>query len=122
MEIIIYGTYEDYRTVKEDMEILPEMQYRIINCEHAATYDDFLLLLRKKTPDMVMVLADGAEGMEGIIASQTICPRAVKIWITNDKGFGIQAYRMNCAYFAVKPITEDLISKAYRAYREAGNQ
>lgn len=119
MEIIIYGTQEDYNTVIDCMDALPELQYRRIDCAYAENYDDFLHMLHTKRHDMVIVLADGAEGMEGIIASQTLCPDTMKIWISNDEGFGIQAHRMNCAYFAVKPITEDMISKACRAYRRA---
>ena len=122
MEIIIYGMQEDYSAVLDCMDTLPELQYRRINYTHADNYDEFLHLLQTKPHDMVMVLEDGAEGMEGIIASHTICPDTRKIWISNDEGFGIQAHRMNCAYFAVKPITAETVSKAYRAYQRAENE
>ncbi len=120
MEIIIYGTQEDYKTVIDHMEALSALQYRRIDCVHAKSYDDFLHLLHTKWHDLVIVLADGAEGMEGIIASQTLCPDTMRIWISNDEGFGIQAHRMNCAYFAVKPITADTVFKVCRACRICG--
>lgn len=117
MEIIIYGLQKDYNTVLACMDALPELQYRRIDCSHTENYDDFLHLLHTKRYDMVIVLADGAEGMEGVIASQTLSPDTMKVWISNDEGFGIQAHRMNCAYFAVKPITEEMVSKAYRVWQ-----
>lgn len=117
MEIIIYGLQEDYNTVIACMDALPELQYRKIGCTHTENYDDFLYLLRTKQHDIVIVLADGAEGMEGVIASQTLSPNTMKVWISNDEGFGIQAHRMNCAYFAVKPITKEMVSKLYRVHQ-----
>jgi len=119
LEIIIYGMYEDYNAFIDLIDVIPEMQYRRINCTHTENYDDFLNRLRSEKHDMIIVTADGAEGMEGVIASHTIRPETRRIWLSNDEGFAIQAHRMNCTYFAVKPITSETISKAYRAFQKA---
>ena len=115
--MLIYGLQQDYNAVMACIDGLPELQYRRIDCTHTESYDEFLHHLGAGQHEIVLVLTDGAEGMEGIIAAQTLRPEAKKIWISNDAGFAIQAHRMECAYFAVKPITEEIIAKGYRACR-----
>lgn len=63
---------------------------------------------------MIVVMADGAEGMEGVMAARTLCPEVDLLWLSDDEGFGPQSYRLGCTYFGKKTITEQLVSHAYR--------
>lgn len=64
--------------------------------------------------DVIVVMTDGAEGMEGVMAAKTLCPETDLIWLSDDEGFGPQSYRLGCTYFGTKPITKHLVSHAYR--------
>ena len=114
--ILLYGAPSDYDTIMSSMELLPELQYRRIEVVRTDSFDAFLEKLRNASYDIVLVTANGAEGMEGVIAAQSLRPGAATVWFSDDQGFGAQAYRLNCTYFAVKPITPETVSKAYRAY------
>lgn len=118
MNVIVYGTKDDHDACVSFMEALPELQYRQVIYTHTDNYDELIDILQLSECDMVMVLADGAEGMEGVMASKNLCPGSSVIWFTNDEGFGAQSHRLGCTFFAIKPITEQMISSAIRCYRE----
>ena len=65
-------------------------------------------------PDLAIMLADGAAGMEGVYLARDSRPGMPVIWFTDDRDFALQSYRMNCDYFAVKPITEEKMRKILR--------
>lgn len=118
MNVIIYGTKDDHDACVSFMEDLPELQYRQLNYTHIDNYDGLIDILQSKKIDMVMVLTDGAEGMEGVIASKNLCPGVSVIWFTDDEGFGVQSHRLGCTFFGIKPITKQIISNAIKHYRD----
>ena len=59
-----------------------------------------------------MVTVNGAEGMEGVIAARDLWKNVPVIWFSDDNGFGVQSYRLGCAYFHKKPISAGILSAA----------
>ncbi len=57
--------------------------------------------------------------MEGVIAVKNLYPQCPVAWISNDKGFGIQSYRLGCAFFAEKPLTKKKIAIAFERIAKA---
>ena len=64
-----------------------------------------------KTADLIIVLADGADGMEGVIAAKNADGDTPVIWLSDDEGFGAQSYRLGCTYFHKKPTPLDFREK-----------
>ena len=118
MRFLLYGSSDDYTQTIKCQDMVSELQYRRIECTHASDFDTFLDDLRQNTYDFIVVTMNGAEGMEGVIAVQKIKQNIDIVWFSDDAGFGVQAHRFGCAYFSVKPITEESISKAYHAIQE----
>lgn len=105
--IIIYGNHEESLALISYTEFSQKHIFK-----HTDIYDTFLSYLFEDTPQAVFILIDGAIGMEGVIAVRNFCPQCPVAWISNDKGFGIQSYRLGCAYFAEKPLTKKKIAIA----------
>lgn len=105
LNLIIFGRREEY---------LPLLSYAETQFHYRATdvYDTFLSYLSEDAPEAVFILMDGAVGMEGVIAVKNLYPVCPVVWISNDKGFGIQSYRLGCSFFSDKPLTEKKIKTA----------
>lgn len=114
MNVLIYGNEREKELLIQHMKSEASTAFRIIDFSHAKDYDSYLALLRETEQDMVFVLADNAEGMEGVIAAQNVQPDAPIIWFSNDKNFVAQSYRLGVSYFAVKPIDEKTVGLAVK--------
>ena len=79
---------------------------------HTEDTDNFLELLVNESPNLIIVLSNGANGMERVITARNIYPDVPLFWISDDKDFGAQSYRLQCNYFMVKPITVKKLEKA----------
>lgn len=120
MHIIVYGKKSDYDVCVSHLSAVPELQYRTLRYTHTDDYDSFIASLERHRNDLdiVIVVADGAEGMEGAMASKRLYPDVSVVWITDDSKFGAQSYRLGCTLFAVKPITEHIMANAISKYRQ----
>lgn len=105
--IIIYGNHEESLTLISYTEFSQKHIFK-----HTDIYDTFLSYLSEDAPQAVFILIDGAIGMEGVIAVRNFCPQCPVAWISNDKGFGIQSYRLGCTFFAEKPLTKKKVAIA----------
>ena len=112
MTICIYGTQTEQREIAAAAQQLPVSAYRRIRCDGFADYDSFIAGMRCGAPDMVVVMADGAEGMEGVMAAKSLRPGVPVIWLSNDRGFGAQSYRLGCTFFHSKPVPPETLSLA----------
>lgn len=63
-------------------------------------------------PSLIIVAADGAEGMECVYRARERRPRLPVFWFSDDRDFSVQSYRLECAYFSTKPVTADKIRSA----------
>lgn len=72
-------------------------------------------------PTLVIVLADGANGMECVYQAKKYHSDMAVFWFSNDEKFSVQSHRLECAYFAEKPLTAEKLSKAFCRLRAIGN-
>lgn len=114
MNVLIYGNAREKEILVQHMKSQACMAFRLVHYSHADDYDTYLKLLRKQEYDIVFIMADNAEGMEGVIALQNVQPATPVVWFSNDKNFVAQSYRLGVTYFAVKPIDEKIISLALK--------
>lgn len=120
MHIVIYGEKADCDICISCLGDVSELQYRLIEYTTVNDYDEFIGIIdngRCKT-DLVLVTANGAEGMEAVTASKGLRPDVAVVWISEDGNFGTQSYRLGCTYFGVKPITQDLLNNAIQKYNK----
>lgn len=119
MKVLVYGQKNEYEECALLLSALPVLQYRRMEFFHAEDYDSFIgLLPEMESEDPVVILTDGAEGMEGVLAAKRQSPALPVFWFSNDKGFGVQSHRLECTFFAVKPLTEQKMQAAIEAYQK----
>ncbi len=83
------------------------------SCTHFRCYDDFISGLSQSHYGMTIVALDGASGMESARAAKILLPEVPLIWLSDDKAFGPESYRVGCAYFSAAPITQELMRSAF---------
>ena len=71
-------------------------------------------------PTLLIVTADGAEGMEAVYRARERRPCIPVFWFSDDKDFGVLSYRLNCAYFSTKPITAEKMTSAVQRCKRLG--
>ena len=69
--------------------------------------------------DIVIVMLDGAEGMEVALEYKVRFPKTRVIWISNDQYFTAMALRKHIYDFAIRPVDE---SRLENSIREAAKQ
>ena len=112
MKLILYGTAMDSRMFSMALSRLPEHSYRSITVADYRDYDGFIAGLGESPPAAVVVMRDGAEGMEGVMAAKSLRPGVPVIWLSDDRGFGAQSYRLGCTFFHSKPVPPETLSLA----------
>ncbi len=108
LNLIVFGTEKEYLTLLSYAQKQQKLQ-----CRRTDDYDTFLSYLSDDAPQAGFILMDGAIGMEGVIAIKNFYPNCPVVWISDDKGFGIQSYRLGCAFFSAKPLTEKKLKTAF---------
>ncbi len=112
MNVLIYGNAREKEILVQHMKSQASMAFRLVNYFHAEDYDTYLTMLREQEQDIVFVIADNAQGMEGVIAVQNVQSDTPIVWFSNDQNFVAQSYRLGVNYFAVKPVDERIVSLA----------
>ena len=112
MRLILYGTEADKETFLGALSALPQQCYRSICIADYAEYDGFVTALSQNLPDCIVIAMDGADGMEGVIAAKSVCKDVPVLWFSDDNGFGVQSYRLDCTYFHKKPVSPQVLSAA----------
>lgn len=105
MRAVLFGTQQQYQEWTEATHILPEY----IDCTKWIPVPDYDLLQRcliEQEYDIIIITADGANGMEACIAARKMCPNTPLIWLSNDRDFAAQSYRLGCTYFAARPVAQ----------------
>ena len=117
---LLYGTVEECQMATDLIGSIGSTSGRTRECRHVQTYDDLREQLIQWNPSLVIVLANGAAGMEGAFLTRERRPGAVVFWFSNDKDFGLQAYRLECDYFSTKPMTVGKLERALRTCSHFG--
>ena len=112
MRLVLYGTESDKDEFMRSLDALPDMSYRKIRITDCSDYDGFIADLRESPPDGIVIAMNGADGMEGVIAAKSVCKNVPVLWFSDDNGFGVQSYRLGCAYFHKKPVSPQILSAA----------
>lgn len=112
MRVAVYGAESERRDFAEAIPALPGCCYRSIQVIGYSDYDSYIDGLRDSPPGCVIVTADGAAGMEGVIAARSLLGDVPIIWFSDDGNFGAQSYRLGCTYFHVKPVSSEILSSA----------
>lgn len=110
MKLILYGTASDREGFSKALAALPDCSYRSFRIADYADYDGFIAGLGEA--QCVVVMMDGADGMEGVMAAKELRGDVPVIWFSDDGGFGAQSYRLGCAYFHEKPVSSRILSAA----------
>lgn len=113
MNILIYGNTSDKELIVQHMKTDACMAYRLVQIYQTEVYDEYIDILQSGEHDMVIVSMDGAAGMEGVIAVKNLYPYIPVMWLSNDKNFVAQSYRLGVNYFSIKPINERTLRLAF---------
>ena len=104
MKILIYGEQEECSRIQENLLSHPQMQQLAPEFRCRSQFDEFYIQLVDYAPELIIVAADGADGMEGVRRSRRVLPDTPIFWFSDDLYFGSEAYRLDCTYFSVKPV------------------
>lgn len=115
MLICVYDTANEAEILKAKITQIATAAYRRIAYRVCQRYESFVN--ECKTADLIIVLADGADGMEGVIAAKNADRDTPVIWLLDDEGFGAQSYRLGCTYFHKKPIPLEKLKEALHKCR-----
>lgn len=120
MHILIYGEENDCDICISCLSDVPELQYRLIEYTTVNDYDEYISTLdcHGDKIELAVVTANGAEGMEAVMAAKRSRSDVSVVWISNDGNFGTQSYRLGCTFFGIKPITKELLQNAIRKYNK----
>lgn len=120
LNIILYGQENE---CNDTISLLRKSNQNYNYSASCANNNDKLqqLLALSKT-SLIIVLADGADGMEAVYTAKKYEPEIVVFWFSNDINFAMQSHRLECAYFSVKPITEEKLAKAFYHCKYIGLQ
>ncbi|MBQ4648683.1 MAG: hypothetical protein IJN86_07675 [Clostridia bacterium] len=120
MRILIYGTKEDCNGCISCLDDVAQLQYRHVEYISADDYDEFIKTLAETTSviDLTIIISDGAEGMEAVMASKRASPEVPVVWISDDANFAIQSYRMGCTFFGVRPVSKEMMADAIQNYNK----
>ena len=112
MKFVLYGTKADRNEFAKLLSLLPSCRYRNVRIDVFSDYDSFIAGLGESPPECVVIMMNGANGMEGVIAAKNVCENVPVLWFSDDNGFGVQSYRLGCAYFHKKPVSPEILSAA----------
>ena len=110
MLICVYDTANEAEILKSKISQIATAAYRRIAYRVCQRYESFVKEL--DTANLIVVLANGADGMEGVIAAKNADRDTPVIWLSDDEGFGAQSYRLGCTYFHKKPIPTEKLREA----------
>ena len=110
--IILYGKQQECEEVVALLKINPILNGRQLICSCINEQEELQMRLVDGKRDLVIILADGAKGMEGVYTVKEHDRDLAVFWFSNDRSFALQSHRLDCDYFAVKPLTETKLTKA----------
>lgn len=119
---LLFGKREECETavqVLNTLEMFSEYDHEYFYINNLEEFDKLLVDLG---PTLLVVLADGAEGMECVYRAREHSQDIPVFWFSDDRDFAVQSYRMNCAYFSDKPITSDKALNAFKRCKHTGMQ
>lgn len=121
MRVMLYGeAAECQQAVDTFHSYLPLTERSAVCIQNANDREAFQKQIIEWDPNLIIVLADRANGMEVVYTAKETRSDIPVFWFSDDEGFGMQSYRLRCDYFAVKPITVEKLKKAFRRCAHIG--
>lgn len=120
VKTLLFGIPEECETIGQMLHEtvgIPEGGHEYLAIDDV---EEFERILATWFPTLVVVLADGAAGMESVYRSRQRRPNVPVFWFSDDREFGMQSYRLGCAYFSTKPVTPEKIACALRRCDHVG--
>lgn len=108
--IIIYGTGAEIAHATRLLHGADRLCDCNVRC--AESWHCLQEALTTEPPALLVVLANGAAGMEGVYLARQILPELPVFWFSDDSQFGMQSHRLDCSYFSTKPLTDVKLRKA----------
>ncbi len=112
LKLTVFTHREEAAEFKELINSLSDSREISLECNYYDNYDDFIRGFPRDESQAVIVARRGADGMECARNARLMCPHIPLIWFSNDKAFGIESYRLGCAFFSAEPITEKTLKTA----------
>lgn len=122
MRVMLYGEVAECQQAMEILQGCPLTAAEPCRIQYTGSRDVFREQLVAWDPQLVVILADRSNGMEGVYTARETRPDTPVFWFYDDVGFGMQSHRLECDYFAVKPVTAEKLKKAFRRCRHIGIQ
>lgn len=119
---MLYGEAAECRQAKDILRAFPHASQQPESIRRTDSRDDLRREIAEWDPNLIVILANRADGMEGVYAAKETCPHTPVFWFSDDVGFGMQSHRLECDYFAVKPITMEKLQKAFHRCEHIGIQ
>lgn len=122
IKLLMFGETVECETTAEIIKALPELSEN--TCEYFQLNDleELVEAIVDFEPTLLIVMANGAEGMECVYRTRERSSELPVFWFSDDKAFAVQSYRFNCAYFTTKPVTSDKMSSAIKRCSHIGIQ
>lgn len=108
--IVIYGSAGELAHAAQLFQRCVHLSRCDIRC--ADSWSGLQQELTQEPPALLVVLADGAAGMEGVFLARQMVPELPVLWFSDDSQFGMQSHRLDCSYFSTKPMTDDKLHRA----------
>ena len=120
VKVLMYGDEAECCATSELLATVEHLGNHAIECRKLDDDEEFIAQLVRWEPSLIIVLADGAAGMECVTQAKMRRPEIPMFWFSDDRNFGMYAYRMNCAYFSLKPVDTEKLNNAFRRCEHVG--
>lgn len=120
MNILFFGEAAECQPAIDTVQGFLHMKEEPDSIRRVNSRDALRMQLAGWEPSLILVLADRSRGMEGVYAAKETRPEIPVFWFSDDEGFGMQSYRLECDYFAVKPVTEEKLKMAFHRCKHMG--
>lgn len=120
IKTLLFGSEQECQAAAEVLAALDHLTGLPHDHRSVDDLEELEILMADWTPTLLIVLANGARGMEGVYRARDRRPGLPVFWFSDDRDFGMQSYRLGCAYFATKPLTPDKIHHAIRRCDHVG--
>lgn len=120
MKVMLYGKEAECQPAMELLSAFLRSADKPNSIQRADSRDTLRERIVEWGPNLIVVLANRADGMEGVYTAKETRPDVPVFWFSDDEGFGMQSHRLECDYFAVKPVTAEKLQKAFRRCKHMG--
>ncbi len=111
---MVVSIFSDTDKVEIFVKLLSTLSFRssLLSYKMYDNYDDFIVGLPSDNCRAVIIARKGADGMESARNAKLIRPDIPLVWFSDDHGFGVESFRIGCAYFSADTLCEERLYTA----------